>query len=357
MDVDLSSSNDESGNKSDDNFDDSYRSDGSDWQDDDSEPDVEDGIDWCADQDETGDYNPDTQSSQCSDADIPNITDDDDSLYITDDEEYLNRPCLGDELDGVSNLESEPDEAAEDEPKSTGRKSARTANSGRHATKKFVPVPESFDNWLARINREHPVTDADKDEDVKRFRANWKELVSRLHSHIKGYNGFSSLKKQESRVSIHYNVRVLFDEKEAKDISDNHIAHTPLIAQKILGNPDLAPEDILRLPEGVPELLLWGVYQIVPARYQLEDIVNAPHPQYQFNVIDTVRFLRDGVDPASAEEFRLYAGSATNKKEGLRSRGAVHILQTHRDELKSDLAVHAYGIQKDVVNHHRVTAA
>lgn len=163
------------------------------------------------------------------DADIPNITDDDDSLYITDNEEYLNRPCLGDELDGVSDQEFETDEAAEDEPKSTERDSARTANGGRHAIKKFVSVPESLDDWLARINREHPVADADNDEDVKRFRAEWSELVSRLDRKVKGYKGLSASQKEESRRWLHFGVSVFFHKKGPEDISNNqlHRAHIP----------------------------------------------------------------------------------------------------------------------------------
>lgn len=70
-----------------------------------------------------------------------------------------------------------------------------------------------------------------------------------------------------------------------------------------------------------------------------------------------MRSLRDGIDPASAEEFQSYTGSATNREKGLRQRGKRHIIEFHRDELKSTSAVHAYGIEKDVVNHLRVTAA
>lgn len=355
LDVDLPSSGDDSGDEPDDDSDDSHSDDshsddshgsgGGDLQGDDPEPDVDDGSDWNPD--------PDSQSSGCSDEDI----DADDGLYITDDEEYVNKPCLVDEPECLSDLESDSDEAAAAKPKSTRRTSARTTKGRRHVTEKFVPVPESFDDWLARINREYPVADADNDEDVKRFRANWRELVSRLDSDIKAYKSLSVAEKEESRRAIHYSARKFFYNKGAQDISDNHLAHTPLIAQKILGNPDLAPEDILRLPEGVPELLLWGVYQIIPARYPLENIVNAPHPQYEYIVIDTVRFLRDGVDPLSAKEFMSYAGSATNNSHGLRRRGQQHTLEVNRDELKSELEVHKYGIQKDVVNHFRVTSA
>lgn len=345
LDVDLSSSSDDP--------DDNPGSDSTDSEGDDSESDVDGDTDYRPDQDETGNYDP-------SDGDTADDDDDDnDSLYITDDEEYINKPCLVDEPEPEcqSDLESDSDKAAEAKPKSTRRTLARTTKARRHVAKKFVPVPESFDDWLARINREYPVADADNDKDIKRFRANWRELVSRLDRIIKGYKGLSDSQKTEFKRSLHYSVTRFFHMKGPEDISDNHIAHTPLIAQKILGNPDLAPEDLLRLPEGVPELLLWGVYQIIPARYPLENIVNAPHPQYEFRLIDTVRSLRDGVDPLSAKEFMSYTGSAINNENGLRTRVHKHTLETNRDELKSDLAVHKYGNQKDIVCHYRITSA
>lgn len=50
-----------------------------------------------------------------------------------------------DEPEGLSEVESEPDEAA-DKPKLAKQKSTRAAKGSRHITKKFIPVPESFND-------------------------------------------------------------------------------------------------------------------------------------------------------------------------------------------------------------------
>lgn len=122
--------------------------------------------------------------------------------------------------------------------------------------------------------------------------------------------------------------------------------------------PDLEPKDLLDLPEDATTLLRGGVYLDVLGRYGLDQIERRPHPDYHFFKTDSVRSLKSGVLPASAEEFRLYGGSSILN---VPLRLHTHILEMNRpeDDKKQPECAHyaEFGNSPDVVSHFRLTSA
>lgn len=124
--------------------------------------------------------------------------------------------------------------------------------------------------WIADCNRKYPV--ASGDESLARFRHEFKELIVKISVWAK-VDGRESLRFDRENRAMAAGFINHFLYCDLSGLQDVCLDSMPLIAQKVLGSPDLEAADLLDLPRASPRFYHRATYADVACRVPSIDVI------------------------------------------------------------------------------------